>query len=228
MAADKQARDPGADGGSVRRGQDLVSTAMIPPGVATPPPLPDDLEQADAAGARLLGEFATVRAQLEAEVADATRRLGIQRDHAAAAGAVIEGLRAELAGYREVFELGFTRMVEAAERWRAEDPAARALVMPDLGDLLAWLMADADRLRAHSVTLNTIGYAIAEALGKVTGGADYMGSPEADAHQLIAEDIGLRTQVGLLEVALADWERAYPIRRGLGRDNADTTRGDHR
>lgn len=30
-----------ADGGFVRPGQDLVSTAMIPPGVATPPPPPD-------------------------------------------------------------------------------------------------------------------------------------------------------------------------------------------
>jgi len=32
------------------------------------------------------------------------------------------------------------RMAQATELWRAESPAERALVQPDLGDLLAWLM----------------------------------------------------------------------------------------
>lgn len=44
--------------------------------------------------------------------------------------------------------LQWKRSREAVERWRAEDPEARALVIPDLGALLQWLMDDADRARA--------------------------------------------------------------------------------
>lgn len=39
-------------------------------------------------------------------------------------------------------------ITEATARWRAEDPEARGLTMPDLGELLRWLMDDADRARA--------------------------------------------------------------------------------
>lgn len=58
-------------------------------------------------------------------------------------------LRAEAADLRELFALQCTRMDEATARWRAEDPEARALMMPDLGALLTWLMAAADRGRAE-------------------------------------------------------------------------------
>lgn len=60
----------------------------------------------------------------------------------------IERLRAENAEYRAIFDLGYTRCREAEARWRAEDPEARALVMPDLGRLVEWLMAEVDRARA--------------------------------------------------------------------------------
>lgn len=48
---------------------------------------------------------------------------------------------------QRLFELQQTRMGEATARWRAQDPAARARVMPDLGALLQWLMDDADQAR---------------------------------------------------------------------------------
>jgi len=61
-------------------------------------------------------------------------------------------LERELAKLRALFDMQWQRMTEATARWRAEDPEARALVMPDLGDLLQWLMADADNARSASVT----------------------------------------------------------------------------
>lgn len=67
--------------------------------------------------------------------------------------AAVDAARAPLAtevhDLRLIFDLGFARMGDATERWRAEDPTARALVMPDLGDLLKWLMADADKARVE-------------------------------------------------------------------------------
>lgn len=56
----------------------------------------------------------------------------------------------ELAEYKQLFEVQYRRMAEATELWRAEDPQARALIQPDLGDLLAWLM-DKAMLRPVSV-----------------------------------------------------------------------------
>lgn len=53
--------------------------------------------------------------------------------------------QAEVEDYRALLALQWTRMVEATELWRQEDPVARALVMPDLGELLAWLMARIDK-----------------------------------------------------------------------------------
>jgi hypothetical protein len=41
---------------------------------------------------------------------------------------------------QRIFDLQQTRMREATALWRAEDPEGRALVLPDLGDLLEWLM----------------------------------------------------------------------------------------
>jgi hypothetical protein len=50
---------------------------------------------------------------------------------------------------RTLFDVQWTRMGEASERWRAEDPAGRALMRPDLGALLKWLMDDVDRACAE-------------------------------------------------------------------------------
>ncbi len=51
----------------------------------------------------------------------------------------------EVATMRALFDLQWRRMTEATARWRAEDPDARAQVMPDLGALLQWLMGEQDR-----------------------------------------------------------------------------------
>lgn len=53
---------------------------------------------------------------------------------------------AESSELRALFDLQHTRMVEATRRWREESPEERALISPDLGELLAWLLdrADAD------------------------------------------------------------------------------------
>lgn len=56
-------------------------------------------------------------------------------------------LEREVAEHRALFDLQWRRMAEATGRWRAENPEARALIMPDLGYLLRWLMDDADRAR---------------------------------------------------------------------------------
>jgi hypothetical protein len=53
--------------------------------------------------------------------------------------------REELEELRHLFAVQWDRMAEATARWRAEDPAARSLSMPDLGALLKWLMDAADR-----------------------------------------------------------------------------------
>lgn len=46
--------------------------------------------------------------------------------------------------YRALFDLQWTRMHEAIALWQAEDPDARRDTWPDLGNLLAWLMARAE------------------------------------------------------------------------------------
>lgn len=53
----------------------------------------------------------------------------------------------ELFELRQLFALQQTRMEAATARWRAEDPEGRALILPDLGALLRWLMDDADLAR---------------------------------------------------------------------------------
>lgn len=63
----------------------------------------------------------------------------VERDHAA-----------ELTELRAQLQLQWKRTTEATARWRAEDPQARALVIPDLGALLQWLMDDADRACARA------------------------------------------------------------------------------
>lgn len=56
--------------------------------------------------------------------------------------------RAEIIDLRALFDLQQTRMVEATEAWRAESPAERENVLPDLGDLLVWLMSRAEGAEA--------------------------------------------------------------------------------
>jgi hypothetical protein len=69
---------------------------------------------------------------------------------AAAVLAIVErDQAAELADLRALFQLQWTRSREADARWRAEDPEARANVWPDLGQLLKWLMDDADQARGR-------------------------------------------------------------------------------
>lgn len=68
-------------------------------------------------------------------------------------------LIAEVDELQALFDLQWTRMGEATELWRAANPG-NELVMPDLGNLLTWLMAqipsrsagDAEGLRAIRAT----------------------------------------------------------------------------
>jgi hypothetical protein len=53
-------------------------------------------------------------------------------------------LSAEIADHRALFDLQWTRMGKATELWRQEDPGARDLILPDLGELLDWLIARGD------------------------------------------------------------------------------------
>jgi hypothetical protein len=94
---------------------------------SNPPPLPDVAaesysEQADAAA-----WLSLERQRLTDELADAVT----ERDKA----------RVEVAELRALFDVQQTRMGEATALWQAEAPEERALTLPDLGDLLAWLMA---------------------------------------------------------------------------------------
>lgn len=57
---------------------------------------------------------------------------------------LITRLVAEHDEYRRLFDMQWRRMAEATERWRAEDPEARARILPDLGNLLQWLMGQID------------------------------------------------------------------------------------
>lgn len=59
-----------------------------------------------------------------------------------------EKLLEEVRDLRALFDLQWKRTREADELWRREDPVARANVHPDLGDLLAWLMAQIGHARS--------------------------------------------------------------------------------
>lgn len=52
----------------------------------------------------------------------------------------MERIQTEATELRALFDLQWTRMQEAIALWRAEVPAERELLMPDLGALLTWLM----------------------------------------------------------------------------------------
>lgn len=55
-----------------------------------------------------------------------------------------------------LFDLQQRRMREAVALWRGESPAERELVLPDLGDLLAWLMARPERAEATIGRVRTL------------------------------------------------------------------------
>jgi hypothetical protein len=67
-----------------------------------------------------------------------------QEDATARMQAELDRANAELSEHHALLELQWTRMGAATQRWRAESPAERARVLPDLGELLDWLMAQAD------------------------------------------------------------------------------------
>jgi hypothetical protein len=69
-----------------------------------------------------------------------------ERDQASALAADREN---EVDGMRTLIAMQWNRSMAATRRWRAEDPEARRLIMPDLGTLLTWLMHDADKVRAE-------------------------------------------------------------------------------
>lgn len=68
-----------------------------------------------------------------------------QRAGLAAVLAIVERDQSEeLALLRGLFEIQSRRMAAATAMWRSEDPVARAHTLPDLGDLLGWLMSKID------------------------------------------------------------------------------------
>lgn len=93
-----------------------------------PPVAPAGADQDQAADAADAAQWLTLeRERLTVELADAVA----ERDKA----------RADVADYEALFDLQWKRTGEATALWRAEAPEERALTMPDLGDLLVWLMA---------------------------------------------------------------------------------------
>lgn len=65
------------------------------------------------------------------------------------ARAVLEAGAEELAEMQALFDLQWTRMGDATRLWVAEDPKTRAGILPDLGDLLTWLIKRGDDARAQ-------------------------------------------------------------------------------
>lgn len=76
----------------------------------------------------------------------------------AAALATAEAERDEL---RQLFDLQWSRMGDAVARWRAEAPAERELISPDLGRLLTWLLGQVDA--GNAPTTHTRGAPMDEA-----------------------------------------------------------------
>lgn len=69
------------------------------------------------------------------------------------------------------------------------------------------LLAEVERLRQHSITLNSLGWRMAEALGQVPEGADAVrGTPDDQLSALIAERDEARDEVVRLRASLARYQ----------------------
>jgi hypothetical protein len=62
--------------------------------------------------------------------------------------AEVARLRTEVAELRAIFDLGWSRTQEATRLWQAEAPEERALVWPDLGHLIEWMIQRHDKIDA--------------------------------------------------------------------------------
>lgn len=67
-----------------------------------------------------------------------------------------KALQEEVIELRRGFELRWRASIRAMERWRAEDPVNRELIMPDHADLCVWLLEqleakDGDQGRSDAV-----------------------------------------------------------------------------
>lgn len=78
-------------------------------------------------------------------------------------------LREENAELQALFDLQWTRMGEAVEAWRAADPDNRESVIPDLGELLTWLL---DRVRCALDERDAVARAAASEIHPGPDGAD--------------------------------------------------------
>jgi hypothetical protein len=82
----------------------------------------------------------------------------VPRGHEAWAGEIegartIAQLEARVAELESLFELQHTRDQEAVAMWRAG--TGRHDVLPDLGDLLAWLMSEIEKYKKESYSHKT-------------------------------------------------------------------------
>lgn len=104
----------------------------------------------DASAATVSEVMAATLAQVSALQADVARLEGVLAEVRRAEAAILgdrgewERLIAERDELQALFDLQWTCMQTAAERWRQESPIERVSTLPDLGTLLAWLMADRD------------------------------------------------------------------------------------
>lgn len=80
---------------------------------------------------------------------------------------------------------------------------------------LATVTGERDRFREHSITLNTIAFRIAEALGDVPQGQDWTeGNPIEQADRIIGELANLRVGVGRLRALFDDQTKVVRVEPG--------------
>jgi hypothetical protein len=115
-----------------------------------------------------------------------------------AAAAEVARLQAKLKDYEQLFDLQWSRSQQADALWRAEAPADRANVMPDLGDLLEWLIERGDSSARR-------GYD--QAIAVLRGGHERSGSPAAKwAADYLAADPDREAPARAKQVAEVDAE----------------------
>ena len=101
--------------------------------------------------------------------------------------AMEEALRAEIAALREecdelnhLFDVQHTRMGLATTAWREAHPGNELVVLPDLGAVLEWLLAERDRLRATLADVDTCDRDGEEVRRALTGEIDRLRAVLAD------------------------------------------------